>query len=165
MPSLLIFEGSYYSQLDEAAFFRWLESISGVQRITGTSNGLRVTLRTSRLSETSLRDLLALHWRYKLPMRDLARFLSESNEGWFTNPVAYWHDAVFGRSAISADLDARLQELYAQGKSAARATTAIRNEYQLQSNEAERRIFVSKLWGPKTAKAKVQAARRAKTAA
>ena len=149
MPSLLIFEGSYYSQLDEAAFFKWLESIEGVKRIIGTPNGLLVTLRTSKLSEVSLRDFLALHWRYKLPMKDLGKFLNSSNERWFSNSATYWHQAVFGPNAISADLDARMHDLHSEGKSAARAATTIGREYDLQLNEAERRIFVSKLWSSK----------------
>lgn len=73
MPKLLIREGMYYSQRDEAAFFGWLQAIAGVVRVVGTHAGLEVTLRSKRLSEATLRDLIAIHFRYDLPMQELAQ--------------------------------------------------------------------------------------------
>ena len=99
MPKLLIKEGYYYSQLDEDAFFHWLTSISGVVRVVGTPKGLEVTLRSKRLSEASLRDLLAIYFRYGLPMRELAVFESESNRHWFRSRDKYWFTKVFGKAA------------------------------------------------------------------
>jgi hypothetical protein len=96
MPKLQITEGNYYSQLDESAFFRWLESISGVTRVVGTPEGLEVTLRSKNLSERALRDLLAIHYRYGLPMRSLAQFETPVNRTWFRSQQAYWYAAVFG---------------------------------------------------------------------
>jgi len=98
MPKLLVKEGTYYSQLDEDAFFHWLTSISGVVRVAGTPNGLEITLRTSKLSERSLRDLLAIHYRYGLPMRSLAQFETPANRAWFRSREKYWYGAVFGKA-------------------------------------------------------------------
>jgi len=95
MPKLLIREGVYYSQLDEDAFFGWLQSISGVVRVVGTPEGLVVTLRSKRLSQAALGDLLALHFRYGLPMETLAQFETPKNKSWFRSPRAYWHAKVF----------------------------------------------------------------------
>ena len=95
MPKLLIHEGMYFSQLDERAFFGWLESIPGVVRVVGTPAGLEVTLRSRRLSQAALRDLLALHFRYGLPMQSLAQFETSQNTSWFRYPHAYWYSKVF----------------------------------------------------------------------
>jgi len=43
--------------------------------------------------------MIALHWRYQLPMQNLATFLNSSNERWFAAPGMYWHNAVFGATA------------------------------------------------------------------
>ncbi|MDR7297193.1 MULTISPECIES: hypothetical protein [Roseateles] len=99
MPHLMVASPTFYSSKDEASFFAWLQSISGITQVVGTGRELRVTLRSPRVGEEALRDLLALHWRYQLPMRALAAFLSSTNERWFAAPDAYWHDAVFGAAA------------------------------------------------------------------
>jgi hypothetical protein len=96
MPQLTIREGEYYSQADEDAFFGWLKAIPGVSRIDGTLDGLVVTLRSQKLSQTALRELIALHYRYRLPMKALAQFATPQNRKWFRSPKAYWHKAVFG---------------------------------------------------------------------
>lgn len=50
----------------------------------------------SRLSEASLRDLLALFSRYEIPMKQLAQFEDAKNAAWFRAPHMYWHKKVFG---------------------------------------------------------------------
>lgn len=109
MPTLRIKEGWYYSQLDEEAFFRWLQSIGGVKRVVGTPEGLMVTLRSAKLSESALRDLLALHFRYDLPMGALAQFQTPENRHWFRSPQAYWYARVFPKkkALTSVRADAR----------------------------------------------------------
>jgi hypothetical protein len=99
MPILVVHERTYYSQLDETAFFKWLESIAGVTKVVGTPDGLMVSLRSARLSEPALRDLIALHFRYNLPMHLLAQFETAKNRSWFRAPHMYWHDRVFGKAA------------------------------------------------------------------
>jgi hypothetical protein len=96
MPKFIVHEGRYYSPSDEATFFNWLQSVPGVLRVVGTSEGLVVTLRSRRVSQSALRELLALHFRYDLPMRALAQFETAENTAWFRSPQAYWHTKVFG---------------------------------------------------------------------
>jgi hypothetical protein len=146
MPSLLIHEGAYYSPLDEASFFRWLGSVSGVHKITGTPNGLHVSLRTANLSERALRDLIALHWRYSLPMRDLRAFKNTKNESWFFDTGAYWYESIFGLGAISANMELRLAALKQEGKSPVQAIKTIRAEYAVSLGEAKRRLSLSSSW-------------------
>jgi hypothetical protein len=97
MPQLLVHERTYYSQSDEAAFFSWLQSVPGVVRTVGTAEGLVVTLRSRRLSQSALRELLALHFRYDLPMQALAQFETAENRSWFRSAQAYWHAKVFAQ--------------------------------------------------------------------
>ena len=146
MPSLLIHEGTFYSQLDEDAFFRWLGSIPGIRKITGTPHGLQVSLRTASLSEPALRDLIALHWRYKLPMRDLREFKTAKNESWFFDIGAYWFDAVFAAGAVPANMESRLSALKEDGRSPVQAIKTIREEYAVSLGEAKRRLSLSPSW-------------------
>jgi hypothetical protein len=103
MPILVVYEGTFYSQLDEASFFKWLESIAGVRKVVGTRDGLMVSLRSPRLSQPALRDLIALHFRYNLPMHTLAQFETAENRAWFRAPHMYWHDRVFGSAAARSN--------------------------------------------------------------
>ena len=97
MPKLLIRECRYYAQLDEDAFFHWLQSISGVVKVTGTPEGLVVHLRSKHMSRPALGDLIALYFRYGLPMQDLAQFETPENTSWFRAPHTYWYAKVFGQ--------------------------------------------------------------------
>lgn len=98
--SVLEIDGPHFlSKRDEESFFAWLRAIPGVVSIQGHGTSLNVTFRTKSLSDTALRDLLALHQRYLLPMHRLAQFASARNAAWFKSGGAYWHSAVFGSEA------------------------------------------------------------------
>jgi hypothetical protein len=81
------------SQLDEKHLFEWAREIVGVLRWEQDA----LVVRSKRISEESLRDLLSLFSRYNIPMKQLAQFRSSTNEGWFTAPQMYWHKKVFGK--------------------------------------------------------------------
>ena len=98
MASFAIPQGSecpYWSNGDESAFFQWLESIPGVKSLKGQRQELIVTLQSSRISSVALRELIALHKRYNLPMRSLSRFETATNKKWFRSKKAYWYPKVF----------------------------------------------------------------------
>jgi hypothetical protein len=95
MPTLDCKRVTFYSPADEAAFFRFAESIKAVRRIEAVRDSLVLHV-ASRLSHASLRDLLALFERYRISqMSQLAQFLSSSNRGWFADPKKSWHKKVF----------------------------------------------------------------------
>ena len=101
MPQLIVPQGEacrYYSPGDEAAFFAWLEAIPGVVNVRGVGRELIVTLRSNRLSDKALRELIGLHTRYRLPMRSLAQFETDRNREWFRSKGMFWYDQIFGRS-------------------------------------------------------------------
>jgi hypothetical protein len=95
MPTLDCKRVMFYSPADEAAFFRFAESIKGVRRIEGEGDSILLHI-ASRISQKSLRDLVALFERYRIPrMSQLAQFLARSNRSWFADPKKFWHKKVF----------------------------------------------------------------------
>lgn len=85
----------YYSRADEAAFFGWLHSISGVTEVRGQGRELVIQLKSKKLSQTALRELIALYRRYDGNMSELEQFVNDTNRSWFQHPDADWHSAVF----------------------------------------------------------------------
>ena len=81
----------YYSQLDEKSFFEWALEIPCVTSVEG---GL-LHIKSKRLSESDLRDLVALMHRYKMPMSQLQQFCNPKNEHWFESEKMYWYKSVF----------------------------------------------------------------------
>ena len=94
MPVIKCRKIRFYSQLDEAMFFDALKKMSAVRKIEGRGWDLNLSV-PSRLSEKALRDLLALFFRYRIDMRQLAPFLTEKNRAWFHSPETYWFKRVF----------------------------------------------------------------------
>src|SRR5277367_532553 len=97
MRNLTIKVPNFYSDADETNFFFWLKTIPGVVDAVEESDGLIVSFRSRRLSQQALKDLIALHMRYGLPMEGLAQFQTSTNLSWFRAPENYWHDRVFGK--------------------------------------------------------------------
>ncbi len=79
------------SQLDEKHLFYWAAEITCFVRWEQDI----LVVKSSRISEEALRDLLALFWRYNIPMKQLAQFRNTANEDWFAAPIMYWHKMVF----------------------------------------------------------------------
>ena len=86
---------SFYSRADEAAFFSWLKSIPEVKSVTGVGRELHIELSNDVVSETSLRELLAIYSRYNGNMKELAKFVTPENESWLKNKESYWYASVF----------------------------------------------------------------------
>ena len=82
----------FHSQLDEKHLFYWASEIPGFLRWEQDT----LVMRSRRMSEAALRDLLALFWRYQIPMQQLAQFENKRNTSWFRAPHMYWHRRVFG---------------------------------------------------------------------
>ncbi len=86
----------FYHQSDERAFFEWLARIPCVESYAGEGAlGLVVHLRR-RPGKDDLWQLLALCHRYRVSMRQLAKFETPKNRSWFCDPKMFWHKAVFG---------------------------------------------------------------------
>ncbi len=86
----------FYSSHDEAAFFTWVQAIPAVSDVIGQGSSIIIKIKTKRISDISIRELLALFQRYSILMGQLAQFRDARNESWFASPVAYWYKSVFG---------------------------------------------------------------------
>lgn len=84
------------SQLDEKHLFEWAREIPGVLRWEQDT----LVVKSRRISEASLRDLIALFWRYEMPMAQLGQFKNSANASWFAAPIMYWHAAVFSSNRL-----------------------------------------------------------------
>ena len=94
----------FFHSNDERAFFEWFDRIPCVASVTGEGDrGLVVRLK-GQPNQDDLRQMLALCQRYGVNMRQLAKFKTGANAGWFTDPKMYWHDAVFGGAPASPEV-------------------------------------------------------------
>lgn len=85
------------SRKDEDAFFEWIHKIECIDQISAKYDELYLHIASDELHDSDLRDLLALFYRYKIDMKQLARFLTKENKKWFyDNSKAFWHRRVFG---------------------------------------------------------------------
>jgi hypothetical protein len=90
----------FYELKDEQAFFEWLKKIKSIQKIDDQFDKVFLYFKTNNIAEQDLRDLLALFFRYKINMKQLAVFLNQQNAAWFYDqPQMYWHKKVFGKKA------------------------------------------------------------------
>lgn len=85
----------FWCYSDEKAFFTWLESITGVKRVKGVGADLFIYLRSSTITDKTLRDFIGIYTRYNGDLSQLAQFLTPKNQAWFKNPEMYWYRAVF----------------------------------------------------------------------
>jgi len=86
----------FYSPNDEDHFFRWLQSIPGVDDVKGVGGTLQMTV-SRPLGRESLQDLIAVLTRYGVDRRPLKPFCDEQPGDYFNHPGRYWHSAVYGR--------------------------------------------------------------------
>lgn len=90
--------GMYYSQGDEDRFFRGLKTNRAVVKFRGVGSNLLVTVNPRALTKDRLWDLIALLWRYEVPLRPLKIFAQSKKFSWLRNKEMYWHKSMFGAS-------------------------------------------------------------------
>jgi hypothetical protein len=88
-----------YSPKDKEVFFGWLESIPSVAKVGGVGFDVTISLRSKRVSQQDLRELIAILYRYRMNMRVLAP-LASSRHPWFTDKKKFWYKRVFGTSQM-----------------------------------------------------------------
>ena len=79
---LVVHEGAYFHQADEAAFFTWLQSIECVGEVWGQVRDLHVPI-TKRPNDDELQSLVALFRRYHLDLSQVSQFETKLNARWF----------------------------------------------------------------------------------
>lgn len=88
----------YLSPLDEEQFFGWLNKIECIEEISGVGDSIKIAL-ASKVNDESLREIIALFYRYEVDMTQLQTLLTKTNRHWFfENKEAYWHSVVFKKN-------------------------------------------------------------------
>lgn len=80
------------SQLDEKHLFEWASEIPCFLRWEQDT----LVIKSRNISRAALYDLIALFWRYQIPMKQLAQFENQRNSKWFRNNGMYWYERIFG---------------------------------------------------------------------
>lgn len=86
----------FHSQHEEAAFFRWAESIPRVQGF----DPVTLFIRSKNISKTDLWELTALLYRYNALMEQLRQFCNARNDHWFRDKNKFWYERVFSEANI-----------------------------------------------------------------
>jgi hypothetical protein len=88
---------SYHSQLDEFFFFEWIKNIPSIVSFDGIRDELYLHVKSKRISNKDLREIIGLFYRYKVDMKQLQLFLNNNNRAWFKEGhKGYWYRRVFG---------------------------------------------------------------------
>ncbi len=96
MPTLVCRKVWFYSQTDETAFFEWLGRIKCISKVKGVADEIHLHVPRRRISDLSLRELIAIFERYDINVKQLAQFVNPENQVWFKeNRKAYWHKKAF----------------------------------------------------------------------
>jgi hypothetical protein len=85
----------FYSEHDEAALFEWLKKIPCIKGCEGRGPAIYLQVDSNEMSESDLRELLAVFHRYAIPMRQLSIFERREFSEWFRDRRAYWYTRVF----------------------------------------------------------------------
>ena len=86
----------FYSNKDEDDFFAWLQSIPSVVEVEGRGRSLYAFVNEAALSMDDAREFAALFYRYRISLKELAKFGSGPIAAEFNNPKGYWYTDVFG---------------------------------------------------------------------
>lgn len=98
---LLIARSMHYgSANDERAFFEWLERIDGFANAKGVGEELHVHIKES-IDESSLRDLIALFFRYNIDLAQIPKVVSLHQHPWLLKPSVYWFSAMFPDASVT----------------------------------------------------------------
>lgn len=96
MIKLLAKSVRFRSELDERMFFSWVGEVSAIANKYGDETDIILEIRSQKISDDDLRELVGLFDRYDVDMRQLSQFLNQDNEKWFKlNTKSYWHKKVF----------------------------------------------------------------------
>lgn len=88
----------YYSLLDQQMFFEWAQRIKCIKQCFLSEQTIYIELKSNKLSERGLYDLLCFFKIYKIDMKQLRPFLTETNQKWFSaSKTAYWYNPLFGK--------------------------------------------------------------------
>lgn len=86
---------SFYSQGDERRLFQGFKEIAAIRSVQGIGRDLLLDIEAASLSKEAMRELLALLWRYGIPLAPLRAFAKKKKFDWLNDSQGYWHSAMF----------------------------------------------------------------------
>ncbi len=89
----------FYSMGDERRFFQGLSENPSISNVRGIGRQLEMTLTLNRLSKDGLRDLIALLWRYGIPLVALSGIAEKPRFAWLNDERCYWYKSMFEPSS------------------------------------------------------------------
>jgi hypothetical protein len=90
----------FFSELDEISFTERIERIKCIESWEGVSVSIFLYVKSKRVSDVCLRELISLFYRYKIEMSQLSVFLNEKNKIWLMNNKAFWYKKMFKTTNI-----------------------------------------------------------------
>ncbi|KQU74581.1 MULTISPECIES: hypothetical protein [unclassified Rhizobacter] len=94
--------GSFYSRGDERRLFEGFKEIAAIRDVKGVGRELMLEIELAALSKEALRELLALLWRYEIPLAPLRAFAEKKKFSWLNDARGYWHSDMFAEHSVSA---------------------------------------------------------------
>jgi len=83
---------------DERRFFQGLKEIAAIRHIQGVGRGLLIDIDIRYLNKDALWDLIALLWRYEIPLTPLQELATRKRFAWLRDERFYWHKSMFDPS-------------------------------------------------------------------
>ena len=81
----------FYSRKDEDAFFEWIQKTDCIEKFEGANIYLYLYLKDRELTYDDIRELAALFSRYKIDMKQLAKFVNKENQ----DAIELWKKEIF----------------------------------------------------------------------
>ncbi|WCM87849.1 hypothetical protein [Acidovorax sp. NCPPB 3576] len=91
--------GNFYSRGDERRLFQGLEEIIAIRSVRGVGRYLLIDIGISALDKEAMCELLALLWRYEIPLAPLRALAEKKKFDWLNDSQGYWHSAMFKNQA------------------------------------------------------------------
>lgn len=86
---------SFYSMGDERRLFQGFKEISAIRSVRGSGRDLLLDIEVGALNKEEMRELLALLWRYGIPLAPLRVFSEKKKFAWLNDVQGYWYSAMF----------------------------------------------------------------------
>jgi len=99
---------SFYSRGDERRLFQGFKEIAAIRGVRGVGRDLLLDIEISSLSKEALRELLALLWRYGIPLAPLRALVERKKFSWLNDAQGYWHSAMFADHSVSTPGERRI---------------------------------------------------------
>jgi len=92
--------GVFYSPGDERRFFAGFSGNPAIAGVCGMGQQLELTLIQRHLNHEALRDLIALLWRYHIPLSPLSPLANGARFTWLSDEKWYWHQSMFDERGL-----------------------------------------------------------------